>query len=136
MRTKDVENIELTMPAQPELLVLARLHAGAAGGLLDLNVDEIDDLRLAVEELCLWALDQRLTKKELLRVVFSWSGDAIEASCRLLGEDGAPIPREEHAATGPSALSERILDALVTEHGLTEEDGSWAAWFRKSRPTT
>jgi|HubBroStandDraft_3_1064219.scaffolds.fasta_scaffold680334_2 hypothetical protein len=135
MRTTDVDTIELTMPARPELLVLARLHAGTAGGLLDLNVDEIDDLRLAVEELCLWALDQCVSKKERLRVVLSWCGDTLEASSRLLGDGGAPMPTDAHAAD-PSALSQRILDALVDEHGLTEEDGSWAAWFRKRLPTT
>jgi hypothetical protein len=31
----------------------------------------------------------------------------------------------------PSDLSERILDALVDEHGRDEVDGGERAWFRK-----
>jgi hypothetical protein len=136
MRTSTLDAIELTMPARPELLVLARLHAGTCGGLLDLNVDEIDDLRLAVEELCLWALDQRRSADARLHVVLSWRDDCIEAQCGLVQGDGEPVLDTEGGASGPSALSERILDALVDKHGISNDDGSWTAWFQKSRPTT
>lgn len=44
--------VELRFPGTPEFLRLARLATADAGGRAGLGVDEIEDLRIAVSELC------------------------------------------------------------------------------------
>lgn len=50
--TPDV--IVLTVPAETEYLHLLRLNAAALAGSTGLDIDEIEDLKIAVEELGAW----------------------------------------------------------------------------------
>jgi serine/threonine-protein kinase RsbW len=123
--------IELSIPAQPVLLQLVRLTAGVVAARVDLELDDVEDLRLAVDELCLPLIgptghDGRLS------VRYSWDDGTIEVSCTLVAGDA---PGD---ATSPSAglrqeLSSQILDALVDEHGETTEDGRAGLWLRMRR---
>jgi anti-sigma regulatory factor (Ser/Thr protein kinase) len=47
-----VAQIELRFPGSPEYLRLARLTAADAGTRVGLDYDEVEDLRIAVSELC------------------------------------------------------------------------------------
>ena len=47
------DHVELTLPARPDLLVLARMTVGAVAARAEMAVDDIEDLRLAIDELCL-----------------------------------------------------------------------------------
>src|SRR6185312_13432826 len=44
--------IELRIPPDPAYVRVARLAAGDMGGRVGFSVDELDDVRLAVDELC------------------------------------------------------------------------------------
>ncbi len=54
LRDTHVEStrVELRFPGSPEFLRLARLATADAGGRAGLDIDEIEDLRIAVSELC------------------------------------------------------------------------------------
>ena len=45
--------VELTIPVRADLVVLARLTAATVASRADFDVEEIEDLRLAVDELCI-----------------------------------------------------------------------------------
>ena len=45
--------VELTIPVTADLVVLARLTAATVASRADFDVEEIEDLRLAVDELCI-----------------------------------------------------------------------------------
>jgi hypothetical protein len=45
--------------------------------------------------------------------------------------DGIDDPESDAIGALPSDLSERILDALVDEHGRDSVEGGERAWFRK-----
>ena len=47
----EFDGIELSIPAQPNLLYLVRMTAGAVAARADLALDDVEDLRLAVDEL-------------------------------------------------------------------------------------
>lgn len=59
---QDGEHIELTIPARPEYIVIARLAAGGVAGRMGLSFDEAEDLKLAVGEVCTAAIRSGATK--------------------------------------------------------------------------
>ena len=75
------EVIELTLPAEPDLLVLVRFAAAAVAERADFSVDEIGDLRLAVDELCLSLLKGRTMGRLELR--FERGDDSLSVACRF-----------------------------------------------------
>lgn len=127
------DHVELELPARADLLVLARMTVGAVAARAEMPVDDIEDLRLAIDELCLSAVgDQRDGRLELR---YDWGPSEMEVSCTFRPSDpGASIHGEsKNIGTLPSDLSERILDALVDEHGRDKVEGGERAWFKKRR---
>jgi serine/threonine-protein kinase RsbW len=122
------DDVELTIPVQADLVVLARLTAATVASRADFDVEEIEDLRLAVNELCLSLVNGGGSGR--LHLVFSRDEDLIEVSCSYYaGSPGVPTPSDGSS----EGLSSRILDALVDEHGQADEDGQARAWLRKRR---
>jgi serine/threonine-protein kinase RsbW len=124
------DRIELTFPARGDLIVLARLVTSAVSARAGFDIEELDDLRLAVGELCLLTLEGSTAGQGDLRLELIVLGDAISVSCTLeRAAADTPGPDGDDIA----GLSEQILDALVDEHGRERQDGSVRAWLRKRR---
>jgi hypothetical protein len=120
--------VELSIPVRADLVVLARLTAATVASRASFDVEEIEDLRLAVDELCVSLVDEVGEGRLALR--FVRAEHEIEVSCiyhpdAALG--GRPIP------ASADGLSARILDALVDEHGRDSENGHERIWLRKRR---
>jgi len=142
------DRIELSIPAQPALLQLVRLTAGVVASQADLGLNDVEDLRLAVDELCLPFMGPTGHAGRLL-VRFGWDAGTIEISCTLTaGDEGADIGDAQggildvplrqirgQAERLRDQLSSQILDALVDEHGETTLQGRAAVWLRMRRPT-
>lgn len=124
--------IELSIPVRADLVVLARLTAATVASRADFAVEEIEDLRLAVEELCL-----SLVRKDgggRLHFAYRHQEDAIEIECTLEPDLDPEADRLPGSGDYPAdALSLRILDALVDEHGQDLRDGRLWAWLRKRK---
>jgi serine/threonine-protein kinase RsbW len=126
------DRIELRFPARGDLIVLARLVTSAISARAGFDIEELEDLRLAVGELCLLTLqgtDARSGGDLCLELTML--GDAISVVCTLERAAAAVAPGPEGDEI--ALLSERILDALVDEHGRESQDGSARAWLRKRR---
>ncbi len=121
--------VELTVPVESDLLVLARLAVSTIAARSSFDIEEIDDLRLAVDELCLSVLRGRRTGR--LHLVFVGEADRIKVRCDYLGSDPDAEPADDGDPTGE--LSARILDALVDEHGPASDAESAGWWLRKLR---
>jgi serine/threonine-protein kinase RsbW len=121
--------VELTIPVESDLLVLARLAVSTVAARSEFDIEEIDDLRLAIDELCLSVLDGRRTGRLHLRI--DGSPDRVEVLCHYDGTDVAPVRDDADDSTGE--LSGRILDALVDEHGPVVRDGWRGARLSKRR---
>jgi len=139
--------IELAIPAQPVLLQLVRMTAGVVAARADLGLDDVEDLRLAVDELCLALMGPTGHGGRLL-LRYRWDDEAIEISCTVApgpkaasepeaaGEEVAGGARPAHqgeAERRRDELSAQILDALVDEHGEMTGDGQTGAWLRMRR---
>jgi serine/threonine-protein kinase RsbW len=120
--------IKLTVPATAEYLSLVRLATGVAASRLDMAIDEIDDLQLAVEELCLPLVGRQESKAGQLKLRAEWDADVIEIRCSVEHSNGA-----SSVPTLPADLSLAILNALVDEHGAEDKRGRHTAWLKKTK---
>lgn len=130
-----MEHIDLSVPARAEYLALARFHVGTVAARIEMSVDDMDDLNLAVEELCLMLLGRRTWPGGRLCIEINWDLSIVEVTCSLDKSPGPAIHSELDEPFGvlPQSFSNRILDALVDEHGASLDDGQPHAWLRKRR---
>ena len=102
--------IELRIPPDPAYVRVARLAAGDMGGRVGFSVDELDDVRLAVDELCAVLIEAGGRVLEL----------RMQARDRTLVINGRTLDAKTAAA--PSDLSEMLIKALVDSCAITTED--------------
>jgi|HubBroStandDraft_1064217.scaffolds.fasta_scaffold842654_2 serine/threonine-protein kinase RsbW len=126
------DRVELIFPARGDLVVLARLVASAISARCGFDIEELEDLRLAVGELCLLAMQGSDARHGDLHLEFTISGDAITVGCTLGGASPASAPPTAEGLEADQ-LSEQILAALVDEYGRDIDDGSVRAWLCKRR---
>lgn len=119
------EEVRLTMPAIPQLLRVARLTAASLAGRLAFTFDEIEDLKIAVDELC-FALVGTKGRDADLTITYRLAPDAleIEGSTAYAGREPQPAP---------SDLSAQILAAVVDEYELRHEGDELRFRLRKHR---
>jgi len=113
------DEVRLVVPAMPEYLRLARVTAAGLASRLGFSFDEVEDLRLAIDELC-FGLTGSAGREGTVSIRY------------VLGTDELLVEGEgSFAADGRvelSELSEVILEALVDEHYL--HDGEHGPVFR------
>lgn len=121
------DEVELSLPARPELLSLARLTVAAVASRADFDYEEIEDLRLAIDELCS-PLVGSARGEARLGLRYEWDHDSL-----LVAATGGVATGED---TDEYDLSDRILDALVDEHGRGPAGEGVCVWLRKRRRAT
>ena len=108
----DLQPVTLTFPAAPEYLRLARIATADAASRAGLDYEEIDDVRIAVSELCsVVSVESGAT----VRLSFAVSAGAIT------------VEGESHtgtAAVSGTELSKAIVAAVSDEHSLDTADGT------------
>lgn len=107
------EEVDLTMPATPQLLRVARLTAAGLAGRLGFSFDEIEDVKIAVDELC-FALVGSRGRAGSLTITYRLQGTELEIAGVGHFDDGEGLPVA-------SELSSQILAAVVDEHDLFQE---------------
>jgi len=108
----DDGSVSLTVPGRPEYLRLVRLAAADSGARADLSIDDVEDLRIAVDELTYALMGENPVDKTLtLRYLASEGVVEIEGTCVATGE---PVVSE---------LSQTIIGAVVDEHEISDRDG-------------
>jgi serine/threonine-protein kinase RsbW len=108
------DEVRLVVPATPEFLRLARVTAAGLASRLGFTFDQVEDLRLAIDELCFGLTGSR-GRAGTVEVQFLVTDDGLTVQGQGNFEAGAPVSLSE--------LSEVILDALVDEHSLVNGDG-------------
>lgn len=117
--------IELSLPADTRLLRLVRLVASGLASTAGFDVDELDDLRIAVDEAVASLLE---------------GGDGSRLSLRFeVGKSDVGMAGEVPAAPGRPLdpdrveLSTQILAAVCDEHELAMSDGTVRVRIAKRR---
>jgi hypothetical protein len=124
-----MDEVKLTLPATPEFLRLARVTASGLASRMGFTVDEVEDLRLAIDELC-FALTGSPPPDGTVELRYRLDGAAlqVEGVGHFNGTAALPLTLTD--------LSERILDALVDEHELLADDGVPRFRLVKNRHST
>jgi hypothetical protein len=124
-----MDEVKLSLPSAPEFLRLARVTASGLASRMGFTVDEVEDLRLAIDELCFAVTGSPPPKGTVeLRYKIEASGLEVEGIGRF--SKGASLPLTL------TDLSERILDALVDEHELLADNGVPRFRLVKNRHST
>jgi len=106
------EEVRLAVPALPEYVRLARLTAAGLASRLGFSFDEVEDLRIAVDELC-YLLVGPDGREGSITLTYAMEGDSL-----VIVGHGAAGPRAAEFAD----LSEQILAAIVDEYEVTRAD--------------
>lgn len=123
------DHVALHLPVRPELWVLARMSASAIASRLDFGFDAVEDLRLAIDELCN-SCAAGAASESRLELHYRWDEDTIHVACNV-NAIGPASP----GANDTLELSARILDALVDDHGIEPVVGDRRrGWLTKRRP--
>jgi len=120
----DRDEIMLVLPIAPEYLRLARMIAAGVSSRLGFTYDDVEDLRIAVDELCFVLVGAK-----------GRSGSLVLTYC-VEDDSSLVIEGVAHLGSGaetelPSEFSEQILAAVVDEHSVTTEGDSPRFRLRK-----
>jgi serine/threonine-protein kinase RsbW len=121
----DRAGIELAMPATSQVIRLARLLASGIAAQARLDVDEVDDIRVAVDEMCSALLEVSDGRGVTLR--FDTDSDGLEVHGLTSRRPAAEVDPDRF---GPSS---QILDVVVDEHRAELVDDTAVFWIRKRR---
>ncbi|CAN5180145.1 hypothetical protein BH18ACT4_BH18ACT4_07270 [soil metagenome] len=117
--------IELVLPADTRLVRLARLVASGIATTAGFDVDEIEDLRIAVDEGCATLIEGGDGSPLLLSFGLGSNEVAVFGSTTAKGPATFDSDR--------MSLSNQILRVVVDEHELLTDHGQTAFRLRKRR---
>ncbi|HEX5366186.1 MAG TPA: hypothetical protein VFW63_05935 [Acidimicrobiales bacterium] len=117
-------HIELSIPPDSRYMRLARLMASGVASTCGLPLEEVEDFRITVDELCSTLIE--MGDGQPIRLVFNLRPGELVVQGTTAG--GA-----EDAVDGERlALSSQILDVVADGHDLTTRDGRVELSARKS----
>jgi len=125
------DQVTLVVPARPEMWSIVRMTASVLASRLELTFEDVEDLRLAVTELCsscaVGALPDATCEAR-----FEISGDRFELDLEISPVEATPLPTGEQGHLSMLELSEQILRATVDEHTIDPvQDGLRHAYLCK-----
>jgi serine/threonine-protein kinase RsbW len=117
------DRIELSLPSDSRYMRLARLMASGVATSCGLPLEEVEDFRIAVDELCATLIE--MGDGEAVRLAFQLKGDSLV----VVGTTAASA--QEVIDDDRLNLSRQILDVVTDGHGLERADGVLAFTARK-----
>lgn len=120
MRDGVEEEIRLAVPATPEFLRLARVTASGLASRMQFSFDEVEDLRLAIDELCFMLIGSR-GRPGTVDLRYAVRSDALEVVGVGTFEDDQTDPML-------ASFSKQILTALVDEYAVYRDEQGRAAF--------
>ena len=118
--TNERDEIRLTLPALPDYAHIARLAITSLAARVGFTYDEVEDVRIAVGEIC--------------NVLLDASGGRLSFRC-LLDGDQLTIEAIRTPLSGRLAVTDltcQILDAVLDEVEIDEEQGALRAVKRRA----
>ena len=112
-----MDTISVSIPASPVYIQVVRLIASGLATRLKFTIDEIEDLKIAVDELCAYLTGSQ-GRDGILDLSFNVSEDSLE----ILGS-GRFAPGER-ARTELTEFSRMILETVADSANLDQKDGS------------
>ncbi|MBN2623105.1 MAG: ATP-binding protein [Acidimicrobiales bacterium] len=115
--------IELSLPADSRYMRLARLMASGVATSSGLPLEEVEDFRIAVDELCATLIE--MGDGDPVRLAFELGTDVVVVHATTTMSADAGIDEER------LSLSRQILDVVTDGHDLTQDHGRVELMARK-----
>ena len=112
-----METISITIPASPRFVQVVRLVAAGLGARLKFTIDDIEDLKIAVDELSSYLTGPQ-GREGTLEVTFFLGDDRIEIAGR------ADLAPGHDARTELTEFSQMILETVADSATLEQLDGA------------
>jgi len=116
--------VELRVPADSAYVAVLRSVAAGLAARCDLTLDEIEDLRIAVDEACALLLPLAAPGADL-STTFTLSSGQLAISTRVSSHNGAELSREGFGWT--------VLKALATDVDVTTAEHTTSITLTKRR---
>lgn len=95
------DNVELTLPMKREYVSTARLTASSVANRVGFNIDEVEDIKVAVSEVCNIILSKEANEVGQYKIAFCIKENILQISF-----------------TGENAPFKYLKDSLENEYGL------------------
>ena len=115
---RNQDRVVLRLPALSAYLSVLRTATARLASRLDFTLDDIEDLRIAVDEACAMLLSQAVAGADL-ECAFELSADAIAVSVTVPTVDGQPPARDTFAWTVLNALAGEVDATADVEKNVT-----------------
>ncbi len=112
-----METVSITIPASPAYIGVVRLVAAGLASRLGFTIDEIEDLKIGVDELSAY-LTGAQGRDGTIRIAFSIEGERIEIT-----GTGELSPGQK-VRTDLTEFSRMILSTVVDEASLQQPNGT------------
>ena len=123
-----METISISIPASPRYVQVVRLVAASLGARLKFTIDDIEDLKIAVDELSAYVTGAQ-GRAGTLSVTFSVDEERIEIT------GTADLAPGHKLRTDLTELSRMILETVADSATLDQQDGSPHFSLVKTRKT-
>ena len=110
--------VTIRLPAAGAYLSVLRTATAGLAARLDFTLDEIEDLRIAVDEACAMLLTQAVPGADL-ECTFSLDGDSMRVAVGVLTVDGIEPSRDTFAWTVLSALAGDVSSTADSDNRIT-----------------
>jgi len=116
--TLQADMVTIKLPAAGAYLSVLRTATAGLAARLDFTLDEIEDLRIAVDEACAMLLAQAVPGADL-DCTFTLNGDSIRVGVSVLTLDGQQPSRDTFAWTVLSALAGEVDSTADVDDRVT-----------------
>jgi serine/threonine-protein kinase RsbW len=117
-QTTPEDVVTITLPAAGAYLSVLRTATAGLAARLDFTLDEIEDLRIAVDEACAMLLTQAVPGADL-ECQFELGSDNMRIGVSVLTVDGQEPSRDTFAWTVLSALAGRVDSTAGVDNRIT-----------------
>jgi serine/threonine-protein kinase RsbW len=121
-----VETVTIKIPASPQYLQVVRLVAAGLASRLKFTIDDIEDLKIAVDELAAYLTGVQ-GREGTLEIKFGVHDDQLEITGAGHFEPGHKV------RTDLTEFSRRILETVVDSASLQNADGTPTFTLAKRR---
>lgn len=121
-----METVSIRIPASPQYIQVVRLVASGLAARLKFTIDDIEDLKIAVDELAAY-LTGNQGREGTIQVAFNLTDDGIEIAGR------ADLAAGQKVRPDLTEFSRMILDTVADSASLELDDGAPVFKVTKSK---
>jgi hypothetical protein len=120
--TQDAQAVVVSVPGQTPFVRVARLVGAGLANDIGLDVERLDDVRLAIGEVCSLGVQAGAATIDL-RYELTDRGLEVTGEC-VLPDPPRASPEDEHVS-----LVRLILEVACSDHRVTRDDGRFSFWL-------